>query len=72
MGRKNKFAGAVGLALSRLAPSLEDAAKSAGAKLKAADTAAATKRQNLASTLEQFRSVLDAGEEKAILVRSLG
>jgi hypothetical protein len=72
MGRKNKVAGAVGLALSRLAPSLEDAVKSAGAKLEAADATAATKRQNLAATLEGFRKDLDAGEEKAILVRSLG
>ena len=72
MGRKNKVAGAVGLALSRLAPSLEDAVKSAGAKLEAADAAAATKQQNLAATLEGFREDLDAGEEKAILVRSPG
>jgi histone H3/H4 len=72
MGRKNKVAGAVGLALSRLAPSLEDAIKSAGVKLDAADAAAATKQQNLAATLGGFRKDLDAGEEKAILVRSLG
>ena len=66
------MAGAVGLALSRLAPSLEEAVKSAGAKLEAADVAVATKQQNLAATLEGFRKDLDAGEEKAILVRSLG
>jgi hypothetical protein len=70
--RKSKFAGAVGLALSRLAPSLEDAVKSAGDKLEAAEAAAATKQQNLAATLDGFRKDLDAGEEKAILVRSLG
>lgn len=72
VSRKNKVAGAVGLALSRLAPSLEDAVKSAGAKLEAADVAAATKQQNLTATLEGFRKDMDAGEEKAILVRSLG
>lgn len=72
MSRKNKVAGAVGFALSRLAPSLEDAVKSAGAKLEAADAAAATKQQNLAATLEGFRKDLDAGEEKAVLARSLG
>lgn len=72
MGKKSKVAGAVGLALSRLAPSLEDAVKSASAKLEAADAAAATKQQHLAATLEGFKEDLDAGEEKAILVRSLG
>ena len=72
MGRKNKVAGAVGLALSRLAPSLEDAVKSAGAKLEAVDAAAATEQQNLAATLEGFRKDLDAGEEKDILVRRRG
>ena len=72
IGKKNKVAGAIGLALSQLTPKLEDAIKSAGAKLEAADAAAATKRQNLAATLEGFRKDLDAGEEKAILARSAG
>ena len=72
IGKKNKVAGAVGLALSRLTPKLEDAIKAAGSKLEAADAAAATKQQNLAVTLEGFRRDLDAGEEQAILVRSLG
>lgn len=70
IGKKNKFAGAIGLALSRLTPKLEDAIKLAGAKLEAADMAAATKQQSLAATLDGFRKDLDAGEEKAILVRS--
>ena len=72
IGKKNKVAGAVGLALSRLTPKLEDAIKLAGAKLEAADMAAATKQQSLAATLDGFRKDLDAGEEKAILVRSPG
>ncbi len=72
MGKKNKVAGAVGFALSRLAPSLEDAFKLAGAKIEVADVAAATRQQNLAATLGAFRQDLDAGEEKAILLRSLG
>lgn len=72
IGKKNKVAGAVGLALSALTPKLEDAIKSAGAKLEAADAAATTKQQNLAATLDGFRKDLDAGEEKAILVRSPG
>ena len=70
IGKKSKVAGAVGLALSRLTPKLEDAIKLAGAKLEAADAAAATKQQNLAATLDGFRKDLDAGEETAILVRS--
>lgn len=72
IGKKNKIAGAVGLALSRLTPKLEDAIKAAGANLEAADAAAATKQQNLAATLDGFRKDLDAGEERAILVRSPG
>lgn len=70
IGKKNKVAGAIGLALSQLTPKLEDAIKVAGAKLEAADMAAATKQQNLAATLDGFRKDLDAGEEKAILIRS--
>lgn len=72
IGKKNKVAGAIGLALSRLTPKLEDAIRSAGAKLDVADAAAATKQQNLAATLDAFRRDLDAGEEKAILARSPG
>ncbi|WP_185996251.1 ATP/GTP-binding protein [Nocardioides campestrisoli] len=72
MGKRNKLAGAVGLALSQLTPKLEDAIKSAGAKLEAADAAAVTKQQNLAATLDGFRKDLDEAEEKAILVRSAG
>jgi hypothetical protein len=72
IGKKNKVAGAVGLALTALTPKLEDAIKSAGAKLEAADAAATTKQQNLAATLDGFRKDLGAGEEKAILVRSPG
>jgi hypothetical protein len=72
IGKKNKVAGAVGLALSRLTPKLEDAIKSAGAKLEAAEAASTTKQQNLAATLDGFREDLDAGEEQAILVRSPG
>jgi hypothetical protein len=72
IGKKNKVAGAVGLVLSRLTPKLEDAIKAAGAKLEAADAAAATKQQNLALTLDGFRRDLDAGEEQAVLVRSPG
>lgn len=72
IGKKNKVAGVVGLALSRLTPKLEDAIKSAGAKLEAADTAEATKQHNLAATLDGFRKDLNAAEDKAILVRSPG
>lgn len=72
IGKKNKAAGALGLALSRLTPKLEDAIKLAGAKLDAADAAATTKQQNLAATLDRFRKDLDEGEDKAILVRSPG
>ena len=64
IGKKNKVAGAVGLALSGLTPKLEDAIKSARAKLEAADAAAATKQQNLAATLDGFRKDLDAGERR--------
>ncbi|SOC56444.1 TRAFAC clade GTPase domain-containing protein [Ornithinimicrobium cerasi] len=71
-GSKNKVAEALGGALSRLAPNLEEALKSAGTKFEAAEKAAATKQQNLAATLEGFRNDLDAGEEKAILARSVG
>lgn len=70
IGKKNKVAGAIGLALSRLTPKLEDAIKMAGEKLEVADTAAATKQQSLAATLDGFRKDLNAAEDNAILVRS--
>lgn len=47
IGKKNKVLGAVGLALSRLTPRLEDAIKAAGERLEAGDEAARTKRENL-------------------------
>lgn len=72
LGKKNKVVGGAGLALSKLAPHLEDLAKSAGAKLEASNAAAATKQENLAATLTEFRNALDEGEEKAVLVRSVG
>ncbi len=72
VGKKNKVAGAIGLALSQFTPHLENAIKSAGAQLEAADMTAATKQQNLAATLDGFRKDLDAGEKEAILVRSRG
>lgn len=70
ISKKNKLAGALGLALAQLTPKLEDAIKKAGAKLDEATEATATKQQNLAATLDRFRQELDAGEEKAILARS--
>lgn len=71
LAKRSKAAAAAGLALSKLAPSLEEAVKAAGAKLDAADEAAATKHENLAVTLAGFRRDLDAGEANHVLIRSL-
>lgn len=72
MGKKGKVAGTIGLLLGRLAPSMEEALKSAGSKVKASEKATATKQENLAATLEGFRRDLDAGEEAGVLARSVG
>lgn len=72
MGDKGKVAGTIGLLLGRLAPSMEEALKSAGSKVKASENVVATKQENLAATLEGFRRDLDAGEEAGVLARSVG
>ncbi|GAB3996349.1 TRAFAC clade GTPase domain-containing protein [Nocardioides marmoraquaticus] len=72
IGKKNKVAGAVGLALARLGPRLEDAIKEAGKRLEAADQVATTKRDNLAATLHGFRDDLDQAEQHQVLSRSAG
>lgn len=72
ISKNNKVAGLIGLTLSSLTPKIEDAIKSAGAKLEASDAAAATKQENLAATLDRFRQDLEDGEAKAVLARSVG
>lgn len=70
--KKGKVVGGAGLALSKMAPHLEELAKLASAKLEESDAAATTKQENLAATLMAFQQALDEGETKAILARSIG
>ncbi len=69
--RKVKLPGPIGLLLTRVGPDVvNDAAKLAGAKLRAINSAALTKQDYLTATLTGFRMDLDKGEEDEILLRS--
>jgi hypothetical protein len=70
IGRKNKLAGTIGLLLSRLGPSLNDAAKLAGDTLRESDTEAIAQLNNLTATLDGFRIDLDKNEQEQVLLRS--
>lgn len=71
MGKKSKLVGAIGMALSSLAPNLENAIQDAYEKLEATEAESATKAQNLALTLAGFNQALNDAEAKGVLLRSL-
>ena len=69
--RKVKLPGRIGLLLTLVGPDVvNDAAKLAGAKLRAINSEALTKQDYLTATLTGFRMDLDKGEEDEILLRS--
>ncbi len=71
IARKVKLPGRIGLLLTLVGPDVvNDAAKLAGAKLRAINSEALAKQDNLTATLTGFRMDLDKGEEDEILLRS--
>lgn len=68
---KIKLPGRIGLLLTLVSPDvLNDAAKLAGAKLRAINSEALTKQDYLKATLTGFQIALEKGEEDEILLRS--
>jgi GTPase SAR1 family protein len=69
-GTKSKFAGPIGYLLNIVGPSISDAAKLAGDRLRETNAEALAKHDYLRATLTSFRMDLDKGEEEQILLRS--
>ncbi|MDR6174301.1 ethanolamine utilization protein EutP (predicted NTPase) [Nocardioides zeae] len=69
--QKNKATAWLALAFNQLVPQIETALQSAHERLEAVEDASATKRENLAATLQSFRNDLTKAEADSVLVRSL-
>ena len=69
--KKNRATAWLALAFNQLVPQIETALQSANEHLRAVEQASATKRENLAATLQSFRDDLTKAEADSVLARSV-